>query len=157
VYGKKSYAFTNGDPKKFKFWGAIAKAADELVGEEVAPLAWAEWVMTGLKKKRFPHKAPPITMVFSASNIKKHHNWFLSDYERPGPERVITDAHREQHWRFREAHRRNHSPHRDPYVGFPRWYTDLRTKEVKQGIHDPLENYPRIVDRDRDKKYSRES
>lgn len=143
TYGIKSYAFTNGDIRKFKFFKSLIAAADILQELVIPPVSWAEWLMGNMRKRdKFLHKAPPITLVFSANNIKKRHGWFHNDYDPPTNQYIITNTHREQHYRIKEARRywRNSN---NPLIGMPRWYINLREKEIANGYTDPLYLYPK--------------
>lgn len=146
VYGKKTYAFSNGDIRKFKGYKALVTASAELVKHEISPEGWAEWSLTNLRKKRWKHKTPPITMVFAAKSISKYRGWFRNTYEPKSRTVELELENYEQVFRRREAKARWKGVPRNPLVGLPIWYVKLREQEIAEGITDPLELYPKLKD-----------
>lgn len=149
VFGKKSYAFSRGNIRKFKYFNALLLAANTCIEHEIAPEAWAEWSINGLRKGRFKHKPPPITVVFSAKNIVKRRGWFRNTYDMPEAKYDVEQEHYEQLFRRREATARWRGIPKNPLSGLPRWYAEMRAEEIEQGFDDPLELYPKLRDHGR--------
>jgi hypothetical protein len=73
-YQQSCQAFRFGDIRKSKSYSMLASAASALRDYEIAPAAWATWMVEGWRERRSTQ--PPVQFVFSPKVIEEKHGWF---------------------------------------------------------------------------------
>jgi hypothetical protein len=144
--GTETNAFRYGRVSASKYYPRLKSAAELLLKHEIAPGAWAEWVITYNLSKGKP--APGPIQVFSGGSISTRSGWFRKDYRGatgtvwdPEDEKLIG----EQLLRRAEAMERWRTGGNGDHVlvGKPVWYVEQRKREMAAGAEDPLVRYPR--------------
>lgn len=121
----------------------ILKAARVLRDNGIAPGAWAHWRLDFARKRGM--RIPGPSQVFVASKIEELVETFHDTYDGPqGTKLMGTKDHQEQLCRHQEAIAIWENKSRRPLVGMPKWYADIRKKEIARGITDPLVCYMKV-------------
>ena len=143
VFKKHGNAYRRADSiQRSKIYPLMLKAAQALIEKDIAPQSWAEWRMAYYKK--VGKKCPPMQVIFASKMILTKSGWFRKSYDSDGLyQSVVTRLNREQLCRTREAHRFNRG-HRNPMLGLPKWYAEMRRDEIEKGAYSPIQFYPRL-------------
>lgn len=148
---------TTGHLKEFE---KLAAAADLMEDEGVIPAHWCEWYLEMLQKAERTDKSgnttsvwkkriPPLSVVFSATAIKKRHGWCRRDMRSRTPEvrtLLVSPEEIEANLRIQEIHRINAGWSRAQAISGPRWYVEKREAEIALGHSDPGDFFPRGID-----------
>lgn len=148
VYGIEWWHYSKGDLTKARFYDRLLAAGVAMSEHSVPPKHWAIWRLRWFKDhvKKFSSSPPPVFMVMSAKAVHQKAGWFRTEYVLPVATYKLDPVIHEQQLRNKEAYRRW-----EGYTGrsvfmmvFPKWYYELRRKEIARGFEDPLELWPTV-------------
>jgi hypothetical protein len=144
VYGIDWFHYFKGDIKKAKHFDKLLAAGVAFADHSVAPEHWAIWRLKWFAKtvKSFSTKPPPVWMVMNAKTVSERAGWFRKDYDLPLPTFQLDPMISEQHLRNQEA---NHIWRKvaNPLMFMSRSYVEKREREIKSGMLDPHDNWPK--------------
>ncbi len=144
VFGIDWYHYFKGDITKSKNYALLVKAGQAFADHSVAPEHWAIWRLRWFASKGKTFKQmPPVWVVMSAKTVSEKAGWFRKDYDLPLPVFVVDPMIAEQHLRNLEASSRFWRKAVDPLMFLPRSYVEKRRHEIKLGMVDPHDNWPR--------------
>ncbi len=143
IHGSRRAWFKGKQVKDLVTHAKLLKAARVLRDLGIAPGAWAHWRLDFARQKGLRVLGP--SQVFSAAKIEELAEVFHDTYDGPqGVKLVGSRDHEEQLCRHQEAIALWENKSRRPLVGMPKWYAEIRKKEITRGIADPLVCYMKV-------------